>query len=84
MHPFEDITLTTMKRAVSLIGDTPDTLYSKRWAANPRPFDHRSEGMGCIHRWTEWPKCSLLGSVNLARSISSVPFRSAEVPAKTL
>lgn len=73
-----------MKRAVSLTGDIPDTMHSKRWAANPRPLDHRSQGMGCIHRQAEWPECGLLGSVNLARSISNVPFSSAKVPARTL
>lgn len=39
------MTLSTTKiRAESLIGDNPDTLYSKLWAARPRPFDHRGEG----------------------------------------
>lgn len=45
VHPLKDMTLTTTKiRAESLIGDTPDTLYSKLWAACPRPFDPRGEG----------------------------------------
>lgn len=55
VHPFKDITLTTTKRAVSLTGDTPDMLHAKLWAALPRPFDHQGEGVGCVHRWTEWP-----------------------------
>lgn len=52
VHPLKDVTLTTTKRrAVSLTGDAPDTRYSKLWAARPRAFDHRGEGMGRVHRW---------------------------------
>lgn len=44
----------------------------------------RGDRVRCVYRWTEWPKCGLLGSANQGRSFSNVLFSSTKVPAKTL
>lgn len=78
VHPFKDITLTTTKKQQCLSLVTPQTCCTSQalW-----PWGDR---VGCVHRWTEWPKCGLLGSANQGRSFSNVLFSSTKVPAKTL